>query len=161
MMARTPCFTFVASGLVCCLSSGFAQQTAPTLQRDSPLVRHFVAPDYPVAAWLAGVQGNAVMELVIRQDGTVDSAKLVSGYPIFRKSLETALAKWTFRVDKATKMNISTRFTQDGDCSSTAPKVTDKRSRVETQVSADLPSNIEIRACPPIIEISVDQSHHR
>jgi hypothetical protein len=35
----------------------------------SVVVRHFVAPAYPVAAWLARVQGTVVTEVIIKPDG--------------------------------------------------------------------------------------------
>ena len=44
----------------------------------SPSVHHFVAPMYPVAARLARVQGTAVAEVSIKDDGAVDSVKIIS-----------------------------------------------------------------------------------
>jgi len=160
MIQKLARFAFVISLLFCLMRSGFAQHAVQALEGDSPEVKHFVAPDYPVAAWLSRTQGSAVTELVIKQDGTVDSARLISGFPIFRKAIEAALEKWTFRAAKPMRVNIVTRFTLTGDCPWTPPRVSDQQSRIGTQVIADLPSNVEITACVPIIETNVNQSRH-
>lgn|SRR5579864_1519026 len=154
---------YIAAVLVFINALGFGQQTAAA-DNDLPVVRHFVAPEYPVSAWLAQIDGSAVTELVIKRDGTVDSANFVSGLPIFQKSIETALKAWTFRVADSTTIDITTEFKLDRDCRWTASSVNNKRdahSRIETQVFADFPAKIEIRTCAPTIETSVNQSQHR
>ena len=162
MIYRVACGFSLAALIVFINALGFSQQTAPKPD-NVPIVRHFVAPEYPISAWLAQIDGSAVMELIIKQDGTVDSATFVSGLPIFHKSIETALKDWTFRVADSTKINVTTQFKLARDCPWTASPVTYKRdahSRIETQVFADLPAKIEIRTCAPTIETSVNQSHN-
>jgi TonB family protein len=137
-----------------------AQQT---VQGDGPTIQHFVAPEYPAAAWLAKVEGNAIAEVTIKSDGSVDLVRVVSGPPIFQRSLEVALKKWTFRVPSAATIKITAEFKLDKNCSWTPSTAAgrDSRSRIETQVAADLPSKVKISTCPPVIETSVDHAQNK
>ena len=124
-------------------------------------VRHFVAPTYPAAAWLARIQGTVVTEVSIKLDGTVDSVTFVSAHPLFRKSVETALERWEFKVSTATTLKITAQFLIDDDCRLTGSQEPAKRYYVQTKVSADLPASVEIKTCSPILETENDQSQHR
>jgi hypothetical protein len=124
-------------------------------------VRHFVAPAYPATAWLSRIQGTAVAEVAIKSDGVVDSVKVISAHPMFREPLETALKQWLFQTSAATTLRVTTRFQLDADCPLTGSQEPDKRYYVQTQVSADLPANIEVKTCLPIITIDTSKSHHR
>src|SRR6266849_8859127 len=121
-----------------------AQQKPPGNGNSLVTVRHFVAPAYPDAAWLARIQGTVVSEVAIKPDGTVDSVNLVSAHPIFRKSVKTALKQWVFEVSTATTLKITAQFLLDADCPLTGSQEPDKRYYVQTQVSADLPSHIDV-----------------
>lgn len=128
----------------------------------SVTVRRFVAPAYPVAAWLARIQGTAVTEVTIKPDGTVDSVKFISAHPMFRESVETALKHWSFQISTVTTLKISTRFQlDDADCPLSGSSELDKRYYVQTQVSADLPSSIDVKTCLPTITIKSSESHHQ
>ncbi|MBZ5613609.1 MAG: energy transducer TonB [Acidobacteriia bacterium] len=125
----------------------------------SVVVRHFVAPAYPVAAWLARVQGTVVTEVIIKPDGTPDSVEFVSAHPMFRQPVETALKQWSFQpISTATTLKITIRFQLDADCPLTGSQEPDKRYYVRTRVSADLPSNIEVTTCLPITTINTGKS---
>jgi hypothetical protein len=116
-------------------------------------VRHFVAPVYPVAAWLARVQGT--VEVTIKTDGTADSVKFISVHPMFRESVETALKQWPFQpISKATILKITIRFQLDADCPLTRSQEPDKRHYVQTRVSADLPSHVDVSTCLPVTTIN-------
>jgi Gram-negative bacterial TonB protein C-terminal len=135
---------------------------AQTGNSDAPTsVRHFVAPAYPVTAWLARIQGTAVAEVAINADGAVDSVKVISAHPMFREPLETALKQWLFQTSAATTLRVTTRFQLDADCPLTGSQEPNKRYYVQTQVSADLPANIDVKTCLPIITIDTSKSHHR
>lgn len=83
----------------------------------SVAVRHFVAPTYPVAAWLARVQGTVVTEVVIQPDGKADSVKFISAHPMFREPVESALKQWSFQpISAATTLKVTIRFQLDADC---------------------------------------------
>ena len=121
----------------------------------SEAVRHFVAPAYPVAAWLARVQGTVVTEVIIKSDGSADSVKFISAHPMFREPVETALKQWSFQpISTPTTLKITIRFQLDADCPLTGSQEPDKRYDPRTRVSADLPSNIEVTTCLPITTIN-------
>jgi len=126
----------------------------------SVTVRHFVAPAYPVAAWLARIQGTAVTEVTIKPDGTVDSVKFISAHPIFRESVETALKQWSFQISTVSTVRIRTRFQLNADCPLSGSSEPDKHYYVQTKVSADLPSSIDVETCLPIITINNSEAHH-
>jgi TonB family protein len=122
-------------------------------------VRHFVAPTYPVAAWLARVQGTVVTEVIIEPDGKADSVKFISAHPMFREPVETALKQWSFQpISTATTLKVTIRFQLDADCPLTGSQEPDKRYYLRTRVSADLPSNIEVTTCLPITTINTGKS---
>jgi TonB family protein len=130
-----------------------------TDSRFSVSVQHFVAPAYPVAAWLARVQGTVSTEVIIKPDGTVDSVKLISAHPMFREPVETALKQWSFGpISMATTRKITIRFQLDADCPLTGSQEPDKRYYVQTRVSADLPSKIDVTTCLPITTINSSKS---
>ncbi len=137
-----------------------AQQKPPGNGDSLVRVGHFVAPAYPDAAWLARIQGAVVTEVAIKPDGTVDSVKFISAHPAFRKSVQTALRQWVFEVSKAKTVKITVQFLLDADCPLTGSQEPDKRYYVQTHVSADLPANVEIRTCLPIVVIKNSQSQH-
>lgn len=135
---------------------------AQTRNSDSPpSVRHFVAPSYPVTAWVARIQGTAVAEVAIKSDGAVDSVKIISAHPMFREPMETALKQWLFQTPTATTLRVTTRFQLDADCPLTGSQEPDTRYYQQTQVSADLPATIDVKTCLPISTIDTGKSNHR
>lgn len=134
---------------------------AQTGNGDAVSVRHFVAPAYPATAWLSRIQGTAVAEVAIKADGAVDFVKVISAHPIFREPLETALKQWLFHTSTATTLRVTTRFQLDADCPLTSSQQPDRRYYVKTQVTADLPANIEVKTCLPIITIDTSKSHYQ
>jgi TonB family protein len=131
---------------------------AQTGNGEAVSVRHFVAPSYPVAAWLARIQGTAVTEVPINADGAVDSVRVTSAYPMFRESLVTALKQWPFRTSMATTLSVTVRFQLDGNCPLTESHEPNKRYYVQTQVSADLPTKIEVKTF--LLPTETTKSHH-
>ncbi|HZR30809.1 MAG TPA: energy transducer TonB [Terriglobales bacterium] len=141
----------IATALLCV--AAFAQ---------TPLsVKHFVAPDYPVAAWLSRIEGTTVADIAVKADGTVDSAKVVSAHPLFRHAVESALKQWTFSTAMATSLRVTTRFQLDDGCPLSGSPEGDKRYYVSTQVVADLPATVEVKTCLPVITIETSKSGHQ
>lgn len=139
--------------------SGVAACAQTTDVGFSVAVRHFVAPTYPVAAWLARVQGTVVTEVTIEPDGKADSVKFISAHPMFREPVETALKQWSFQpISTATTLKIKIRFQLDADCPLTGSQEPGKRYYPRTRVSADLPSNISVTTCLPITTINTGKS---
>ena len=136
----------------CALSFGIGASTPISRKAESiSSGRIFVAPTYPVAAWLARVQGTVVTEVIIEPDGKADSVKFISAHPMFREPVETALKQWSFQpVSTATTLKVTIHFQLDADCPLTGSQEPDKRYYPRTRVSADLPSKIEVATCLPI-----------
>jgi TonB family protein len=147
----------IATLLLTLLGVGACAQT--TDGGFSVAVRHFVAPTYPVAAWLARVQGTVVTEVIIEPDGKPDSVKFISAHPMFREPVETALKQWSFNpISKATTLKVTIRFHLDSDCPLTGSQEPDKRYYPRTRVSADLPSYIDVTTCLPIPTMNTGKS---
>lgn len=117
-------------------------------------VRHFVAPQYPAAAWLGRVEGEVTAELTIAPNGHVRSVEVAPQYPLLRHPVEVALKQWTFQpLSGVTRISVLTRFGLDADCPQTnTPPPTNYY--VYTTVTADLPRVLEIRTCMPIVVVN-------
>ena len=59
-----------------------------------------VQPAYPDAAKQAGVEGNVVVEVTVSTDGTVESARALSGPPELVDASVAAARAWTFAPTK-------------------------------------------------------------
>lgn len=55
------------------------------------------APEYPLMARQLKVTGKVTLEVVIGEDGTVNSVRPVVGNPILTKPAAEALRKWRFK----------------------------------------------------------------
>ena len=139
-----------AVGLALCFPL-VTQQTSLGDTNSAVTVRHFVAPEYPVAARLARIQGTVVTQVSVKADGKVASVNFVSAHGIFRKAVDTALTQWTFKVSAATDLKITIEFRLNVDCPLTGSLEPGKQYYVQTLVAADLPSNVEVRTCLPIV----------
>ena len=71
------------------------------------------APSYPELAKRMHQVGKVKVEVVITRGGTVTSAKLVGGNPVFEKSAVEAVKQWRFEAaDKETKAVILLEFAE-------------------------------------------------
>jgi TonB family protein len=55
-----------------------------------------VPPAYPAVAKAAGAQGPVTVEIVVNEDGGVESAKAVSGHPLLQQAAVDAAKEWRF-----------------------------------------------------------------
>ena len=53
-------------------------------------------PDYPAAARAVRAFGEVVFEVVVSKEGEVACVEVISGHPLLRAALKTALKKWKF-----------------------------------------------------------------
>ncbi len=138
----------------------FFRLPAQTSASSNPIsVKHFVAPAYPPRAWLARVQGTVVADVRVSRDGTVQSVTISSPYPLLRKSVEVALNQWLFEHPAATTtISVSISFQLDADCPQTGSREPATNYYIYTQVSADLPSSVEVRTCLPIVVVDSSKS---
>lgn len=71
------------------------------------------APSYPKLARRMHLAGKVKLEVVIAPGGSVKSAKLVGGNPVFEKSAIDAVKQWRFEVaEKETKAVILLEFAE-------------------------------------------------
>ena len=71
------------------------------------------APSYPELARRMHLSGKVKLELVIAPGGSVKSAKLVGGNPVFEKSAIDAAKQWRFETaEKETKVMILLEFAE-------------------------------------------------
>jgi TonB family protein len=56
-----------------------------------------VKPRYSAEALRAGIEGSVEIEAVIGTDGTVTSARVIKGHPMFHESATTAVSQWRFK----------------------------------------------------------------
>ncbi|MBZ5719424.1 MAG: TonB family protein [Acidobacteriia bacterium] len=59
-------------------------------------VTHRVRPTYPEAARRKGLKGEVVVLTMVNRDGTVDSAKVLSGNPAFASAAVGAVRQWRY-----------------------------------------------------------------
>ena len=81
----------VIAGLWCCPTAGVAQ-----VQDSARKVIAKTAPTYPELARKIHLTGKVKIEIVIRPSGSVASAKLVGGSPVFEQSAVDAVKQWKF-----------------------------------------------------------------
>lgn len=81
-------------------------------------VLHRVEPDYPQQARQQGIQGAVVLSVRIGQNGSVQSATLVSGPPLLAQAATDAVKQWRFkphlvgghRMEMQTKIKLDFRL---------------------------------------------------
>lgn len=74
-----------------------------------------VAPNYPVDAKKAGIQGTVVLAAVIGKDGQMENLRVVSGPPELQESALDAVKQWVYKpyllngkpVEVETKINVT------------------------------------------------------
>ena len=133
----------------------------PLTASDSAIsVRRFVAPPYPLSAWLAKLQGIVVSDVRIGTDGSVQSVDSSSPYPLLQQPVESAIRQWLFQpISEIRTLRVSTQFRLDGDCPQDGTKQSDTNFYIYSTVSADLPSRVEIRACLPVFVTNTSEVH--
>jgi TonB family protein len=95
--------------LILLLASLSAQLVLP---QESRRVISQTVPDFPPVAKRLHLIGKVKLEVVIAPSGTVASATLLGGSPVFEQSAVKAMKQWKFeRADKETKEIIFIEFT--------------------------------------------------
>ncbi|MBI4749243.1 MAG: TonB family protein [Acidobacteria bacterium] len=79
------------------------QSVSELFLRSSAIDR--VAPAYPPIAKESGITGVIVVEMVVGTNGRVESAKVISGSPIFHAASLDAAKRWKFRPPQYNGMN--------------------------------------------------------
>lgn len=83
-------------------------------QESSRKVIAKTAPTYPEIAKKMRLHGKVKMEVVVSPRGSVTSATMVGGNPVFEKSAIDAVKQWKFETaDKETKTVVVLEFSGD------------------------------------------------
>jgi len=56
-----------------------------------------IEPEFPAMARQLKLSGAVEIEVVIAENGTVESVKPISGNPVFTKSATDAIKRWKFK----------------------------------------------------------------
>ena len=96
-------------------SSVIAQpQTDSGLPKNEVVLSELSPPNYPRLAQQARITGTVEIELRVRQDGTVDSAQIISGHPMLREAALESARHSSFECkecDRAISYGLAYRFT--------------------------------------------------
>ena len=61
-----------------------------------PRILTLVPPKYPALASKARVHGTVVLEATLREDGTVDAIKVISGHPLLVNAAVDCVKQWRY-----------------------------------------------------------------
>jgi TonB family protein len=98
-MKRLALSCAAASLALACALSFDAAARAAAAGRQQPEVLSAVVPFYPPIAKAARADGEVVVEVQTRADGSVASAAAVSGHPLLRQTAYNAALHWRFKPD--------------------------------------------------------------
>ncbi len=90
----------------------------PKERRDVPKLISKVAPVYPPEARKANVWGDVVMDITLKEDGSVEQVAVVDGNPLLVEAATTAVKQWRYRMSagktQPTKFVVVVTFKKDG-----------------------------------------------
>lgn len=66
-----------------------------------------VKPNYPMLAKSRNISGTVLVQIIIKEDGRVKSAKAISGHPALRGAAEEAAAQWVFTPTRLSGQPVS------------------------------------------------------
>jgi len=69
----------------------------PRQKREVPKLISRVAPVYPEAARKDGISGDVVMDVALRDDGSVAEASVIEGDPLLAEAATSAVKQWRYR----------------------------------------------------------------
>ena len=93
--------------------SGMAFTAAPALAQDQDRERTGVeAPDYPRGAERRGIEGYAVVEYTVAEDGSITDATVVEAEPegVFDRAVIRAIEGWSYAPAAAATAGMQQRF---------------------------------------------------
>lgn len=80
---------------------GFIPEGTPILipkrQRVAPKLISKIMPAYPPAARKENISGDVVMDVTLKNDGTVDAVAVIEGNPLLASAAVNAVKKWRYR----------------------------------------------------------------
>jgi TonB family protein len=76
-----------------------AQASGPETPRFEVVLNNMYPPVYPPLARMARIMGDVKIQVRIRRDGSVDSAEVLSGYPMLKEAALLSALKSTFECE--------------------------------------------------------------
>lgn len=108
---KPPIWTYVGTLLI--LLAAFIVVAVSPAQETSRRVVARSAPSYPELAKKMHLSGKVKIEVEVNPAGSVTSAKMVGGNPVFETSAVQAVRQWKFETaQNATKGVITVEFTE-------------------------------------------------
>jgi TonB family protein len=106
-----------------------------------PQVVHLESPTYPEVARQARIQGSVRARIRVSAAGTVIGMEIDGGHQLLKEEVERNVAKWTFRVENESTVEVIYEFRL------TPPELPYKP---DVEVSFDLPSKVTIVSHAPV-----------
>ena len=104
---------WIYAGSLLLLMAGFIAVAVSPAQESSRRVVARSAPSYPELAKKMHLSGKVKIEVEVNPAGTVTSAKMVGGNPVFETSAIQAVKQWKFETAQgATKGVITVEFAE-------------------------------------------------
>jgi TonB family protein len=78
-------------------------------EESTDFMRHLVVspqPEYPALARKAGVQGLVVLQVRLKEDGTVNVERVMEGEPILADAAVAAVGKWRAKPEQFNGKNV-------------------------------------------------------
>jgi len=126
--------------LICVLLLGAAALNAEDIR-----VREIVAPQYPLLAWGARLQGSVDLQLGIDRDGKVQAVKASGGHPMLLEEASKNIRLWTFgpfpaRTTFPVRLEVHYVYKLEGE---------EEYPMSQPRVVITLPNRVQIVARPP------------
>ena len=109
-------------GQVVCANSGLLAQDSTPVGPPMVVLTKLSPPNYPQLARQARIAGDVVLEVGVRNDGSTDSVRLISGHAMLKESAVESARKSTFDCrnchELTTYLTLTYTFENkdDGDC---------------------------------------------
>jgi TonB family protein len=110
-------------------------------------VTSFVTPEYPQLAGTARINGDVVLRVTLKTDGSVASSKVISGHPLLRAAAQENSMTWWFEAaDRKELANEEFTLTYRFRLSDTV-----RCDRQPTRVTIESYNLVSVLGSPPII----------
>lgn len=107
LRAQTPSPTPAAAPEPKAVDAKIAGQDVPV-----PARRKYVAPEYPAAAAAEGVRGIVILEVLIAEDGKVESTRVTRSIPGLDEAAMAAVKLWEYEPTKLAGKPVKVRLSQ-------------------------------------------------
>jgi TonB family protein len=92
----------------------------PDAQEEGPVITTLSPPIYPPLARQAHISGDVILMLTVRQDGSIESAEVVSGHPILKQAALNSIQQSSFECRNCSELLTPVRLVYTFQLSPTA-----------------------------------------